>query len=601
MKHTKRLLALFLALTLVLSFGITAFAAEGEGETTPSVTINNALKGNTFTLYKIFNLESYIAAEKKYVYTIANASPLYDTVKEMTLRVGSPAEDKLVFTLLSKDENYDYVQLTLNFQNIQDNGDEVKAIAAKLMDAIDKLTDEQKASLSMRQVKNLGVSGNTDVSKNEQKLPTANAGDITVTALTGDANKDMYNIQFSNLTLGYYLVDSSAGTMLGLTTTNPTATISAKNELPTVEKHVLRTSTTTWDKTDSKLIGDEVSYRVKIGVKPGATNYVIYDSMADGLTFGEIKKVYYSNENPTNEYIIYDASEGTAITDPTLADYFTYTEATADAPLTHNSEDCCFTIHFTDAFLNTILSRSATEGYTHTVYVEYNAELNERAVIAGAGNPNTIYLTYGENDVDVAHDTVHTFTYEMELVKHKEDKAVIQGAEFEVYKTRTLVDAAAAAVEKTEELSGIITFLETKETMTDGKEKTVYTVATSDQMSASNATTVIKAGDVIIRGLGGNFNDVGRSYFFKEIKAPEGYTLVPSSSEVKIKTGNNMAVFDETDGKYKEGGLGVENKSGTLLPSTGGIGTKIFYVVGSILLVGAAVLLITKKRMSVTK
>lgn len=605
MKQLQKLTCLLLALLLVFSLGVTAFAAEGDPDPDParaatekgSVTINGALNGNNFTLYKIFDLDSYVAADNHYVYTIANNSPLYDTVKNMTLKAGNPVEDKPVFALTSKDATTDYVQLTVFFSNSQDDGAEVKAIASKLMAAIDGLTDDQKAALSMRQVKKLGITGET-------KLPDANKADIVTEAATGEGNENKSNIKFSNLDLGYYLIDSTAGAMLGLTTTNPNATITAKNKLPNVVKDVKRNVDDTWSDNNTKIIGETVNYRVQVGVQDGAENYVIYDSMSEGLTYQKITKVYYGyNNNPDPAHVIYDAAAGTAITDPALADYFEYTESTAAAPITHGGKNCCFKMKFADSFLQTVLNGSGN-GYTPTIYVEYDAVLNEKAVIGATGNPNDVYLTYGENEVDVSHDTVTTYTYEMELVKTKEDNTVLEGAEFEVYTQRTLTSTAATALDATETLSGKLSFIETKETI-DGKEKTVYTVATQEQIDDANTTTVttIKAGDVIIRGLGGNFatstGSSGRKYYFKETKAPDGYTEIPTSTEFTIVDANQTAVFEA--GKWKEGGLRIVNKSGTLLPSTGGIGTTIFYVVGSVLLVGAGVLLVTKRRMSSAK
>lgn len=593
MNYAKKLVSALLALIMVLSLSVNLFAA-----TKGSVSINGALKGNTFTLYKIFDLESY-STDGKYAYMIRNDSPLYDTIQNMTLKTGTPAEEKSVFELTSKNAAYDYVHLTVNFQNIQNDSTEIKAIASQLMEAIDKLSDADKAKLSMRQVQYLGVTG--QASQNETKLPAANAADITTTALTGEGNENKYNITFSNLELGYYLVDSSAGTMIGLTTTNPNATITAKNELPHVVKQVKRNVNNTWDKSNAKVIGETVNYRVKVGVKDGATNYIIYDSLSQGLTFDKITKVYYGYENnPAPAFIVYDATKTTAINDSTLADYFTYTEATDAAPIQHDGKNCCFKMEFEDGFLQTVLNGTNDTGYTRTIYVEYDATLNEKAVIAGIGNPNDIYLTYGENNIDVAHDTATTYTYEMELVKTKEDNTVLTGAEFNVYTTRTLIDSASTALDQTEKLSGQLYFVKKTETI-NGKEKTVYRVATQQEIDDAGieTTPTIEAGDVIIRGLGGNFQTdagaLGRRYYFEETKAPQGYTLLSSSVEFQIRDANKMASFE--NGKYKEGGLEVENRSGSILPSTGGMGTTIFYTVGSILLVGSAVLLIIKRRM----
>ena len=79
--------------------------------------------------------------------------------------------------------------------------------------------------------------------------------------------------------------------------------------------------------------------------------------------------------------------------------------------------------------------------------------------------------------------------------------------------------------------------------------------------------------------------DTDVTYELHENKAPTGYNVLPSSVEVKAKN-NEFAHQD------------IENNKGSVLPSTGGMGTTLFYVVGGILVVGSAVLLISKRRMS---
>lgn len=85
------------------------------------------------------------------------------------------------------------------------------------------------------------------------------------------------------------------------------------------------------------------------------------------------------------------------------------------------------------------------------------------------------------------------------------------------------------------------------------------------------------------------------TYYIEETEAPEGYNKLTDPTEVKIDNKgevSNTVKVDDVDA------VKVENKQGEELPSTGGIGTKIFYIVGTVLMAGAAILLITKKRMS---
>lgn len=86
------------------------------------------------------------------------------------------------------------------------------------------------------------------------------------------------------------------------------------------------------------------------------------------------------------------------------------------------------------------------------------------------------------------------------------------------------------------------------------------------------------------------------TYYLKEMEAPLGYNKLDTVVTVVINESGKLNVTTEKpDGADQ---IQVENKSGAELPTTGGIGTTIFYVVGSILLVGAGILLVTKKRMS---
>lgn len=206
------------------------------------------------------------------------------------------------------------------------------------------------------------------------------------------------------------------------------------------------------------------------------------------------------------------------------------------------------------------------------VIVTYSATLNEKAVIAGEGNPNETWLVYGDNN-HTEKDTTRTYTWQMDVLKYtmKDNKETpLAGAKFVLYKTVDGKNLYALA---------------------DGNNK--ITGWTENESEATMFETP-NNGRFSIIGL-----DAG-TYYLKEIEAPAGYNMLKDPIEVVItatvdgatNTGT-ATVTPAVDGTVK-----VENKTGAELPSTGGIGTTIFYVVGGLLVVAAGVLLVTRKRMS---
>lgn len=193
------------------------------------------------------------------------------------------------------------------------------------------------------------------------------------------------------------------------------------------------------------------------------------------------------------------------------------------------------------------------------VVVEYNATLNENAVIGSAGNTNDVELTYSNNPnatgdgttkpADTGKtpkDTVKVFTYQTIINKVDQDGKALSGAEFTLVKKNK-----------------------------DGSTKNVDVVKNAEGKSFT------------FKGL-----DAG-NYVLEETKTPDGYNTI-KAIEFTID-----ADYDkEADDSLK---ADIVNRKGSLLPSTGGMGTTILYVIGSILVLVAAILLITKKRMDAAK
>ncbi len=580
---TKRILALVLSLLMVLALGATAvFAAEGDTEetpvtpTTPSLTIENALKGNSYAVYKIFNLDSYDVEAHHYVYSIQSTDPLYNAVKAMQYKGNN------VFTLIKGNDTTYYVELSTSMGTVGDDSEATRDIARQLMEEINKWNDDpanaDKPISYVQKIDHLGEGAN------EERLPIDQSGNIIATEVAGEGNEDKFNVTFSNIGFGYFLVDTSAGTMFSVDTTNPTATIEAKNQLPKVVKEVRRNYDGNWAERNTKCIGEKVEFRVRIEVMPGATNYKLYDIISSGLDFGSITKVYFAQDIVKDaKYVVYDSDPASGKSDLSAAP-FTYEIEN----VTHNDQVCCFKMTFKDEFLKEVLGTTGS-GLTQTIFVEYYGYVNADAIIAGEGNPNEAHMTYGANNVEVTKSTTNTFVYEVEVVKTDNKNVILENAVFNLYNTK----------DKDGTLTEQFSFVETTDAATGKK---VYRVATAEEIANPDIETVsdITAGDMIIRGLGGNFTSSAnaRTYYLEETEAPNGYNRLANPVEIKLTDASKLAEVDTEAKKFISGNYKVENKTGSLLPSTGGIGTTLFYVIGGLLVAGAVVMLVTRRRVS---
>lgn len=469
MKKTfKKLFAALLAAALVLAMAVPAFAVTNA--TKGSITIDGTVSGETYTIYRMFKLDSYNAESNTYSYTVESAW-------EGFFKTGAGG-------------NY----ITLDGQNHP---------TWTAADENDSTTVAAFAKAALAWAADKKISGTKETA-------------------TGDT------VTFSDLDLGYYLVDSSLGALCGLNTTNPNATIKEKNEKPEIKKEV-QTSAGDWSRENNAKIGDTVEYKVEIKVADGAQKYTVTDTMSKGLTF-----------NSTSLKVAVGSTFATADTDYTLTP-------------TENG----FTLELPESYVSTF-----TKGTV--ILVTYNATLNKDAVIDGDGNTNKVTLSYGNHQNTVPSE-VTTKSYQFDLVKvDGTTNKLLDGAEFELADGET-------------KLSFV------KDTAGN------YRVAMTGEDGATTTITV-KGGKVNIYGL------AGKTYTLTETKAPDGYNKLVTSETVNLADGSKTHATI-VDSVYKDGGVVVENHAGTVLPSTGGMGTTLFYVIGGGLMVAAVVLLVTKKRM----
>lgn len=355
----------------------------------------------------------------------------------------------------------------------------------------------------------------------------------TATASGGEA-------VISGLTAGYYVVSTTAGSLCILNTSGSDLKIDEKNEAPTIDKKINGSKS-----TNDAAIGDVVNYTVTIHAKKGATGYVLTDTMTKGLTF-----------NPDSLTVKTSTS--------TLSKDTDYTVAVNSTPDTDGNTN--FKVTFTDTYLNGIDSDT-------DIVVSYTATVNKDAVIGTTGNTNTAQLKYGSSST--VQSTTTTYSYKFDLVKTDNSKKLLTGAKFKLYDSQTSTTPVKLIKDAT-----------TRN----------YRVAETSESGAVDEIVIDSFKAVTISGLN------KKTYYLEETLAPAGYNKLTERQSVEL--GKEGFVADATinnsgseGATWTEGGVQVINNTGATLPSTGGMGTTLFYVLGGGLMVAAVVLLVTKKRM----
>lgn len=385
--------------------------------------------------------------------------------------------------------------------------------------------------------------------------------DATATVSKNAATDGKYTATFTNLDYGYYVVavpgatvadtNSQYAALVRVHSTSVDAEI--KGALPTVDKKV-QVNGTGKDATDAK-IGDTLTFTLTSTI-PDMSAYNTYtfnfkDTLSKGLTFGQVTSV-----------------------------------KVGDTTLTENTDYTVTTSTVSDSTLLTVDMLNFKNQQTNagkTITVTYTATLNKDAVVGGHGNTNSATIQYSNNPStggtgESEPSKVRVFTYGFTVDKYTGDEytdgaARLPGAKFTL------------APKNGDPMS----FVKVKDG--NATENAVYRVATDDEKASTTTTTIITpaSGKVDFQGLKNG------EYTLTETEAPAGYNKLASAIGVKVEGQNdgtdttNATVhitYDNDNGSSNydqpasNGVIPVRNKSGVVLPGTGGMGTIAFTVIG---------------------
>lgn len=607
MKKLKKIFSAALAMVMVLAMGMTAFADETSKHT---ITITNTDQNvsHTYEGYQIF--KGKLDASQTKLADIdwgegVNGTTLLAALKGSTDTYLAGKFDNCTTAA-------DVAEVFATFTST--NGETSQSDA---IDAVAKIIGETEGVL------NAAKKISFNESNKEYKATVTGDGyyfvkDVTTT-LTDNTTK-------GSDTLSKYLLAIVKDTI-----------IVAKDTHLTPDKEILQTDGKTV-KEGTAAVGDTVTFQVTIKV-PDTRKYVDHfifdmkDKLPTGMTFMSITSVKVAEDDVP--YTLTVAPAGS-----TMYDTYTAPVNAAEAVTTVGGQQIKLVFNNFKTFAEGKPGRIGAD-----LVVTYTAVVNDDADFTPTGNQNEVVFDYSNDpnhDYDgdepkenepmgvTPKDETITYLTNIEILKTGDTGtaqavAALAGAEFEISSDDynvTLVTGEKFELTTYELVAG------EERVGTDNyyklKDGSYTTTAPTDQTASSyegNTTyqkikfskanrtpgdtkkvTVVSGedGKIILEGLKPG------TYNIKETKAPSGYNLDPNTYTIKIdwdadakkmkldnETSHSSVTFDENNAKAM---ITIDNKSGSVLPSTGGMGTTLFYIVGGILVVAAGAILLLKKR-----
>lgn len=345
-------------------------------------------------------------------------------------------------------------------------------------------------------------------------------------------------VEFTGLPLGYYLVESTVGTACSLTTTNPNATVQDKHDVPEVSKKIISGGNIYQKGTKNTVdFGTLVRFETTVTLKPYTQNYVLHDKMDSGFDTSSVSITNVNVVKKDELKVELDKKYYEVINNP-------------------NDNDT-FDIKFTKAFYQDFSNEIDSGDVTHIV-ITYTAKVSDNAPVS---TPiyNKTHLSYGQNSKTEESKT-ETYTWAISVFKFTGTDTPLANAKF-ILSTKS---------DPTQD--DAIKFSDN-----DGEYK-------FDKKGNPELTSP-ESGIIKINGIKDG------TYYLKEIEAPKGYNLLKTPIKIVVTAEGEIQV----DGKTVDR-VDVKNNTGSLLPDTGGMGTTLIYVVGSILVLASAIVLFSKKK-----